>query len=130
MFTLTYEYKLEPTFEQIENIENTLRVCRSVWNFALGYRRDWFKSRKSPINACSIEREYIMSVDEPFPNYHVQAKQLTEAKKDNDFLKSANAQGVCWKTNTDFAKVDKNGTPFLWRTYRQKSLRCSCPQLP
>ena len=33
-----------------------------------------------------------MSVDEPFPNYHVQAKQLTEAKKDNDFLKSANAQ--------------------------------------
>ena len=33
-----------------------------------------------------------MSVDEPFPNYHVQAKQLTEAKKNNDFLKSANAQ--------------------------------------
>ena len=33
-----------------------------------------------------------MSVEEPFPNYHVQAKQLTEAKKNNDFLKSANAQ--------------------------------------
>ena len=92
MLTLTYEYKLEPTSEQIDSIENTLNVCRSVWNFALSYRKDWCKSRKSVINACSIEREYIMSVDEPFPNYHVQAKQLTEAKKNNDFLKSANAQ--------------------------------------
>ena len=92
MITLTYEYKLEPTSAQIDSIENTLDVCRSVWNFALLYRKDWCKSRKSVINACSIEREYIMSVDEPFPNYHVQAKQLTEAKKNNDFLKSANAQ--------------------------------------
>ena len=63
-----------------------------LFYFALAYRKDWCKSRKSPINACSIEREYIMSVDEPFPNYHVQAKQLTEAKKTSDFLKSANAQ--------------------------------------
>ena len=92
MLTLTYEFKLEPTTEQIEYIENTLDVCRLVWNFALGYRKDWCKSRQSLINACSIEREYIMSVDEPFPNYPVQAKQLTEAKKNNDFLKSANAQ--------------------------------------
>ena len=92
MLTLTYEYKLKPTSAQIESIENTLDVCRSVWNFALRYRKDWCKSRKSMINACSIEREYIMSVDEPFPNYHAQAKQLTEAKKNNDFLKSANAQ--------------------------------------
>ncbi|MGB5711130.1 MAG: transposase [Waterburya sp.] len=73
-------------------MENTLNVCRSVWNFALGYRKDWCKSRKSHAKSCSIEREYIMSVDEPFPNYHAQAKQLTEAKKANDFLKSANAQ--------------------------------------
>ena len=92
MLTLTYEYKIEPTAEQIACIENSLDVCRSVWNFALRHRKDWCKSRKSPINACSIEREYIMSVDEPFPNYHKQAKLLTDAKKDNDFLKSANAQ--------------------------------------
>ena len=92
MLTLTYTYKLEPTAEQIEYIENTLNVCRAVWNFALGLRKDWCKSRSSPINACSIEGEYIMSVDEPFPNYHVAAKQLTEAKKNNDWLKSANAQ--------------------------------------
>ena len=92
MLTLTYEYKLEPTPEQINYIENTLDVCRSVWNFALRHRKDWCASRKSPINACSIEREYIMSVEESFPNYHRQAKLLTVAKKNNDFLQSANAQ--------------------------------------
>ena len=92
MLTLTYEYKLEPTTEQIAYIENTLDVCRSVWNFALRQRKDWCKARSSPVNACSIESEYIMSVDEPFPDYHKQAKDLTEAKKNNDFLSSANAQ--------------------------------------
>ncbi|HHP7232065.1 MAG TPA: RNA-guided endonuclease InsQ/TnpB family protein, partial [Xenococcaceae cyanobacterium] len=92
MLTLTYEYKLEPTAEQIAYIENTLEVCRSVWNFALRQRKDWCASRKSPVNSCSIEREYIMSVDEPFPDYHRQAKLLTEAKQNNDFLSSANAQ--------------------------------------
>ncbi|MDJ0903517.1 MAG: helix-turn-helix domain-containing protein [Xenococcus sp. MO_188.B8] len=63
MLTLTYEYKLEPTAKQIKYIENTLDVCRSVWNFYLAQRKDWCESCKSPINACSIEREYIISVD-------------------------------------------------------------------
>jgi putative transposase len=92
MLTLTYGYKLEPTLEQIAYIENTLNVCRLAWNFALRQRKDWCASRKSLVNACSIEREYIMSVDEPFPSYHRQAKLLTEAKQNNDFLGSANAQ--------------------------------------
>ena len=87
MLTLTYEYKLEPTAEQITYIENTLDVCRLVWNFALRHRKDWCKSRKSPVNACSIESEYIMSVDEPFPDYHRQAKLLTEAKKNNRLVR-------------------------------------------
>jgi putative transposase len=87
MLTLTYEYKLEPTTEQIAYIENILDVCRSVWNFSLKHRKDWCKSRKSPINVCSLEHEYIMSVDEPFPNYHRQAKLLTEAKKNGEEVK-------------------------------------------
>ena len=126
MFTLTYEYKLEPTSEQINSIENTLSVCRSVWNFALGYRKDWCKSRKSAINACSIEHEYIMSVDEPFPSYHVQAKQLTEAKKNNNFLKSANAQVLQQTLRTldrawDDMKARGFGFPRFKNKYRLRS---------
>jgi len=92
MLTLTYEYKLQPSRQQIEMIEHTLSVCRSVWNFALRERKDWQYSRKSPVNACSIQQEYIIPADEPYPNYHKQAKALTEAKKNHKRLKSVNAQ--------------------------------------
>ncbi len=92
MLTLTYEYKLEPNRQQIDMIEHTLSVCRSVWNFALRERKDWHNSRKSPVNSCSIQQEYIIPADEPYPNYYKQAKALTEAKKTDEHLKSVNAQ--------------------------------------
>lgn len=92
MLTMTYEYKLHPTANQIAIIEQTLDVCRSVWNFALRQRKDWCNSRKSPVNACSILAEYIISADEPFPNYHKQAKQLTSAKKQYPQLKLVHSQ--------------------------------------
>ncbi|WP_040899133.1 RNA-guided endonuclease TnpB family protein [Xenococcus sp. PCC 7305] len=92
MLTMTYEYKLQPTKEQITDIEKTLDICRSVWNFALRQRKDWCNSRKSLVNACSINSEYIISVDEPFPSYHQQAKQLTDAKKLYPALSSVHSQ--------------------------------------
>lgn len=79
MLTLSYEFKLKPTEEQIREIEHTLTVCRKVWNYALRDRKDWIKSRKSQVNACSIISEYIMSPDEPYPTYARQCKALTFA---------------------------------------------------
>ncbi len=126
MLTLTYEYKLEPTAEQIAYIENTLDVCRSVWNFALRHRKDWCQARKSPVNACSIHTEYIISVDEPFPDYHKQAKYLTVAKKNNDFLKSANAQVLQQTLRTldrawDDMRARGFGFPRFKNKYRMRS---------
>ncbi len=92
MITLNYEQKLIPDEAQIEVIENTLSICTSVWNFALRERKDWLSSRKCAVNACSLEKEYITPVDTPYPNYHIQSKQLTEAKKTNERLKAVNAQ--------------------------------------
>lgn len=93
MFNLTYNYKLQPTKKQIEVIEHNLSVCKSVWNHALYIRKLWYNSRSCEINKCSIKSEYIV---EPFeyPNYHIQSKALTEAKKENAFLKSGNAQAM------------------------------------
>jgi putative transposase len=89
---MTWEFKLEPTAEQVSGIEHTLDVCRNVWNFARRERKDWLDSRKSPVNACSIRQEFILPADAPFPNYHVQAKGLTKAKADFPRLKTVNAQ--------------------------------------
>ena len=123
---MTYEYKLEPTTEQIDIIEPTLDVCRSVWNFALRQRKDWCASRKSPINACSIEKQYIIPVDEPFPDYHRQAKQLTEAKKQHPILKSVHSQVLQQTLRTldrawDDMKARGFGLPRFKNKYRMRS---------
>ncbi|WP_324293458.1 MULTISPECIES: transposase [Moorena] len=121
MLTMTYEYKLEPTAEQIESIEQTLDICRSVWNFALRQRKDWCASRKSPINACSIQSEYIISADEPFPNYHKQAKQLTQAKKLYPHLKTVHSQVLQQTLRTlDRAWDDMKARGFGWPRFKNK----------
>ncbi|MUL36136.1 RNA-guided endonuclease InsQ/TnpB family protein [Gloeocapsopsis dulcis] len=92
MLTLTYEYKLIPTRQQVLDIENILTVCRKVWNFALRERKDWVNSRKCRVDACSLDQEYIIQPAISFPNYHIQAKNLTEAKRVIPELGSVNAQ--------------------------------------
>jgi putative transposase len=126
MLALTYEYKLIPNKEQIEVIEHTLDVCRSVWNYALRERKDWLASRKSPVNACSLEREYVIPPHVPYPSYHNQAQALTEAKKTNEELKSVNAQVLQQVLRTlDRAFVDmqskKLGFPRFKNKYRMRS---------
>ncbi|KKI99477.1 RNA-guided endonuclease InsQ/TnpB family protein [Prochlorothrix hollandica] len=92
MITLTYEYKLKPTKQQVEQIDHDLEVCRRVWNYALKERKDWIASRKCPVNACSLRSEYIIPADEPYPSFSVQCQRLTEAKRLNTDLASVNAQ--------------------------------------
>ena len=92
MLTLTYSFKLIPSQKQIAIIEDMLAVCRQVWNYALRERKDWINSRKCAVNSCSLYQEYIISADAPYPNYNVQAANLTKAKKTNPELKRTNAQ--------------------------------------
>ena len=126
MLTLTYEYKLIPDKQQIEVIEHTLNIFRSVWNYALRERTDWLASRKSQINACSLIQEYIIPSDTPYPNYHNQAKALTKAKKTNEILQSVNAQVLQQVLRTlDRAFADmhskKLGFPRFKNKYRMRS---------
>ncbi len=94
MLTLTYEYKLKPTWQQLETLEHSILVCRKVWNYALTERKDWIASRKCLINACSVRSEYIMAADSPYPSFAHQCKSLTQAKKTNPQLKCVNAQAL------------------------------------
>lgn len=127
MLTLTYEYKLIPTQQQMDEIENILTVCRKVWNFALRERKDWVNSRKCRVDVCSLEQEYIIPVDVPFPSYHIQAKNLTEAKKIIPEWQLVNAQVLqqvlrtldrawddIWKRGFGFPRFKK---PFRMRSF-------------
>ena len=82
MLTLTYEFKLKPSAKQVSIFESWLVACLKVYNYGLAERKAWVNSRKCEINACSLEREYIIPADVKRPNYLSQFKALTQARKD------------------------------------------------
>lgn len=92
MLSLTFQYKLIPNKSQVTVINEWLEICRGVYNWNNCERKDWIKARKSEINSCSIVKEYIISADAKFPNYHTQAVNLTQAKKENPQLKKVQSQ--------------------------------------
>ncbi len=103
-------------------IEQTLNVCRKVWNFALRERKDWSNSRKCEVNACSLICEYIIPADAPYPNYHKQAKSLTQAKKTCPELKDINAQVLQQVLRTlDRAFEDMNSRGFGFPRFKNYS---------
>jgi putative transposase len=117
MITLTYQFKIKPTYEQIKQFEQYLDICRRVYNYAHAERKAWLESRKSRVDCCSIKHEYIIPADIPFPGYNIQAKSLTEAKQKLPHLKLVNAQCLQQilkrldKAWTDFFKMPERGFP-------------------
>ncbi|WP_365974920.1 hypothetical protein [Moorena sp. SIO4G3] len=48
--------------------------------------------RVAPVDRCSIDKEYIIPADTPFPSYHRQQNNLPKAKKTNPFLALVHSQ--------------------------------------
>jgi putative transposase len=115
VLTLTYAYKINPNPDQVAIIEQTLNVCRQVWNYALRERKDWINSRKCRGDACSIYSEYIIPADAAYPSKSFQEKALTVAKKTNEELRNINAQvlqQVLRKLDTAFEDMKRKGHGF------------------
>ena len=79
--TLNYSYRIYPDSKQEAMLDEWLEICRCSYNYALRELKDWIASRKCPADRCSLQSEYIMSADYPFPSYHQQQNQLPKAKK-------------------------------------------------
>ena len=92
MINLSYQYKLKLSRQQEQVIDAILDTCKSVYNYALVERKHWIKSRKCAVSACTIVSEYILPANHPYPNYYLQAENLTEAKKSYPRLKEAPSQ--------------------------------------
>lgn len=78
---LNYVYRIYPDRQQIDLLNEWLETCRLSYNFALRELKDYLASRKCQIDRCSLESEYIMAADYPFPGYHQQQNNLPKAKK-------------------------------------------------
>ncbi len=81
MLSLTYSYRIYPDLTQEARMLAWMELCRGVYNYALAERKDWINSRKCAVNACSINREYIIQAFTPYPDYYKQQDALTVTKQ-------------------------------------------------
>jgi putative transposase len=75
---LTYQYRLQPTPEQVATMSHWGEMLRRHWNYALGERLEWLRRTRSRMDRCLIS-EPIGSIPEPI-NYYSQAAALKETK--------------------------------------------------
>ncbi len=69
---LNYTYRLKPDARQEQLLLEWLETCRVSYNYALRELKDYISSRKCAAARCSLESEYIMPADYPFPGYQQQ----------------------------------------------------------
>ncbi|HAX77142.1 MAG TPA: transposase [Cyanobacteria bacterium UBA11372] len=143
MITVTYEYKLKPSAQQIETFESWLDACKKVYNFALRERKDWVNSRKSAVNSCSLVSEYIIPADAPRPTYASQCKALTSAKKMypslqlphihvlQQTLRQLEAAFVAmWERGHGFPRFKKKMRSFVYPDVKQNAVEPGRVKLP
>lgn len=89
---MNYTYRIYPDLHQSAIMLDWLETSRKVYNRALRELKDWINSRKCLVDRCSIEREYIIPADVPFPSYHRQQNDLPKLKASWTDLKNVHSQ--------------------------------------
>lgn len=79
---INYTYRIYPDAATTELMQSWLETCRFVYNRANEELKDWIASRKSPVDRCSIKREYIIPASVPFPGYQKQQNDLPRLKQE------------------------------------------------
>ncbi len=92
MVNLTYEYRIYPSADQSAIMLSWLEHCRRVFNYGLRERKDWIRSRKCDVNACSRGSEYIIPSDAPKPTYIRQQNALTKYRQTSPELQTVHSQ--------------------------------------
>ncbi len=129
MINLNYEYRIYPEPLQEKKLFIWLCVCRKVYNYCLGQRKDWIKSKKSPADRCSLFQEYIIPNETPYPDYFRQKRELTQAKKTVSELKKVQSQvlqEVVGKVDKAFRAFQQRG--FGFPRFRKKIRSIVFPQ--
>ncbi len=94
MLNMNYTFRIYPDATQQSLIQEWLETCRQTYNYALRELKDWLASRKSLADRCSLEKEYIIPSDAPFPSYQRQQDGLPKAKKEFPHLASVYSQAL------------------------------------
>ncbi|MDJ0800670.1 MAG: transposase [Calothrix sp. MO_167.B12] len=77
---LTYQYKLNPTQQQVVTLDTWGELLRRHYNYALGQRLDWLNRTRSQIDRCSLVLEPIGEIPHKV-DYYTQASDLKQTKE-------------------------------------------------
>ncbi len=89
---MNFTYRIYPDASQEQQMQSWLETCRFVYNRALRELKDWIASRKSPIDRCPLDKEYIVPANAPFPSYHRQQNDLPKLKQEYASLGEVHSQ--------------------------------------
>ncbi|RUR77472.1 RNA-guided endonuclease InsQ/TnpB family protein [Chlorogloeopsis fritschii PCC 9212] len=105
---LTYQYKLNPTPEQVVTMETWGELLRRHYNYALGQRLDWLNRTRSQIDRCSLIYEPIGEIPQKV-DYYTQASDLKQTKQ--LFPEYENIYADCQQQN--LMRLDKSWKRWL-----------------
>lgn len=77
---LNQQYRIYPHTQQIQKLNEWLRICRYLYNRWLGQCLDWWERNRCPVNACLLVCHLSKLADNPY--FTDLKKQLPGLKKD------------------------------------------------
>lgn len=63
---VNYQYRIYPYTQQIQKLNEWLRICRYLYNRWLGQCLDWWDSNRCPVNACPLVCHLPELADNPY----------------------------------------------------------------
>ncbi|NEP09420.1 MAG: IS200/IS605 family element transposase accessory protein TnpB [Symploca sp. SIO2C1] len=86
----SYQYKLKPTKQQCQVIDNTLEMLRYQYNYQLAQRFDWYEQNRCSIDRCLLICQLPELKEKP--NKYSQEKSLVQLKKNRPWYKNIHSQ--------------------------------------
>ncbi len=86
----SYQYKVRPTKEQKDIIDNTLDLLRCQYNYQLGQRFDWYEQNRCSIDRCPLVCHLPELKEKPTKSN--QEKSLVQLKKERPWYKKIHSQ--------------------------------------
>ena len=87
---VAYQYRLRPTKEQQDTIDNTLDMLRYQYNYQLGQRFNWYEQNRCSIDRCPLVCHLPELKNKPTKS--IQEKSLVQLKKDRPWYKNIHSQ--------------------------------------
>lgn len=115
---VTYQYRINPTPDQVSLIDNWFALWLRHWNYAWGQRLNWLHRTRCQIDGCSALSEPIAQIPSRV-NYYTQQTALKEKNPENKNIYSEVQQ-------INLQRLDK--TSWRWLTPDQTGKRAGRPR--